>query len=58
MEIGKINIVVEVDDELYLVAMNKEKLDAINYLIKQSVDVIFPIHKKQEDLLRWVGVVK
>lgn len=58
MEIGKINILVEVDGELYLAAMNKEKLDAINFLIKLSVDEVFPINKKQEDLLRWVGVVK
>lgn len=58
MDIGNINIVVEVDGQLYLAAMDKEKLEAVNCLIKQSVDVIVPIHKKQEDLLRWVGVVK
>jgi len=58
MEITNVNILVEVNGKLHLAAMDKDKLEAIEFLIKKSVEVVVPINKTQEDLLKWVGVKK
>lgn len=58
MDIGNVNILVEVKGKLHLVAMDKDKLEAIELLVKRSAEIVVPINKTEEDFLRWVGVLE
>lgn len=51
-----INILLEIDGSLYAVAMDKDKLEAISFLIKNSVEDVVQTNKTQSDLIRFIGL--
>lgn len=49
------NILIELGGKVYLVGMTQDKLDAVNFLIKTSAEVIIPTGKSQNQLLTFLG---
>lgn len=51
IENAQVNLLLEVNGKIHLVGMDKDKLDAVEFLIKNSVSAIVPTNKTQRDLL-------
>jgi len=51
-----VNILVVKDGEVKAVVMEKEKLDAIKFLIFRSVDHLIKTDKTQSDFIEFIGV--
>lgn len=49
LENATVNILLTIDGELYLVAMKKDKLDAITMLVKSATDAVVPTKVKQSE---------
>lgn len=55
IEDAQVNILLEIDDQIHLVAMEKQHLDAIDLLVKSSISSAIPVGKNQDDLLKFLG---
>lgn len=55
---AQVNVLVEVDGAICLVAMPKEQLQAIETLVKISVAKLYKTSKTQADLNKFLGVNK
>lgn len=51
-----ISLMAEYEGEIYLVTMDKEKYDAIQFLIKRSMHSLLPTNKKGDDFFNYLGV--
>ena len=51
---AQVNLLLEVDGKIHLVGMDKDKLNAVEFFIKNSVDTIIPTKKTQQDLLEFL----
>lgn len=51
---AQVNLLLEVNGKIHLVGMSKDKLDAVEFLIKNSVSTIIPTKKTQQDLLEFL----
>lgn len=58
LENAQVNVLVEVDGAICLVAMSKEQLQAIEMLVKISVAKLYKTSKTQADLNKFLGVDK
>lgn len=58
LEHAQVTILLEINGQMHLVAMNKEKLDAINMLVKVSAEMAVPTGKSQSDLNKFLGYTK
>lgn len=50
IENAQLSILLEIDGKVHLVGMHKENLEAVQYLIKSSVEVVIPTNKSQQEL--------
>ena len=51
---AQVNLLLEVDGKIHLVGMDKDKLNTVEFFIKNSVDTIIPTKKTQQDLLEFL----
>jgi len=51
IENAQVNLLLEVNGKIHLVGMDKDKFEAVEFLIKKSVSAIIPTKKTQQDLL-------
>lgn len=58
LENAQVNVLVEVDGAICLVAMSKEQLQAIEMLVKISAAKLYKTSKTQADLNKFLGVDK
>lgn len=58
LENAQVNVLVEVNGDICLVAMSKEQLQAIETLVKMSVAKLYKTSKTQADLNKFLGVNK
>lgn len=47
---SQLTLLLEIDGQVYLVGMEKEKLETIEFLVKRSVAVAVPTKKTQQEL--------
>ncbi|MCM3618734.1 hypothetical protein M3936_14175 [Sutcliffiella horikoshii] len=55
VENAQVNLMLEVNGKIHLVAMDKEKLETIEFMIKRATSAIIPTEKTQEDLLAFLN---
>lgn len=53
-----VNILIEHEGEIHMVAMEKEKFEAVSFLTKRSIDTLIKTGKSQNDLLKFLGYKK
>ncbi len=58
LENATVNLLLEVNGQVYMVAMKKDKYDAISMLTKVSAKNIIPTGKSQKDLSEFIGYLK
>lgn len=58
IENSTVNVLLELDGEIHLVAMEPDKYDAVSFLIKASVDTIIKTGKTQAELLNFLNYNK
>lgn len=56
LENAQVNVLMEVNGAVCLVAMTKEQLQAIETLVKMSVAELYKTSKTQADLNKFLGV--
>lgn len=56
IEKATINVLMEIDEKIYLVAMEQDNRDAITMLVKVSAKTVFPTAKTQTMLNEFLGV--
>ena len=55
---ASINILLEVDGEIYLTAMKNDRLETIQSLVQASADAVVPTGKTQGQLNDFIGYQK
>ncbi|MDA6141228.1 hypothetical protein OSK03_25915 [Escherichia coli] len=58
LEHAQVTTLLEINGQIHLVATNKEKLDAVNMLVKSSAEMVVPTGKSQADLNKFLGYTK
>ncbi|MEK5139112.1 hypothetical protein MKZ18_06400 [Priestia sp. FSL W8-0001] len=58
LEHAQVTVLLEINGQIHLVAMDKEKLDAINMLVKSSAEMVVPTGKSQADLNKFLGYTR
>ncbi|WP_368900829.1 hypothetical protein [Oceanobacillus oncorhynchi] len=58
LEDAVVNILLEVNGQVYMVTMDKDKYDAVSMLTKFSAKNIIPTGKSQKELSEFVGYLK
>lgn len=58
LEHAQVTVLIEINGQIHLVAMDKEKFDAINMLVKVSAEMVVPTGKSQSDLNKFLGYTK
>jgi len=58
LEQAQVNLFLEIDGEIYLVGMNKERLEAVTTTIKMATEVVIPTGRSQQELRVFLGVDK
>lgn len=58
LEHAQVTVLLEINGQMHLVATNKEKLDAINMLVKASAEMVVLTGKSQADLNKFLGYTK
>lgn len=53
-----VNILIEYQGEVHMVAMEKEKLDMVSFVTKRSIDSLIKTGKTQVELLEFLGYKK
>jgi len=51
---AQLSLLIEIDGNVHLIGIDKEKLEAINFLIKESISVVIPTNRTQQDLLNFL----
>lgn len=57
-ELLTVNILIEHKGEVHMVAMKKDKFEAISFLTKRSIDSLVKTGKTQGELLKFLGYKK
>ncbi|WGT37920.1 hypothetical protein QH639_19150 [Lysinibacillus sp. 1 U-2021] len=52
---AKLSLLIEIDGKVHLIGMDKEKLDAVNFLIKKSISIVIPTNRTQQDLRNFLN---
>ncbi|MDW8515075.1 hypothetical protein [Priestia flexa] len=55
LEHAQVTVLLEINGQMHLVAMDKEKFDAINMLVKSSTEMAVPTGESQSDLNKFLG---
>lgn len=58
IEDSQVTILLEIGGEIHLVAMKKDKLDAIELMVKASAEIAYATGKSQKDLNVFLGYNK
>lgn len=53
---ASVNILLEVDGKIYMVAMEKDRVEAVGFLVKAAATNVVPTNKTSDDLLKFLGV--
>lgn len=56
IEKATINILVELDGDLYMVKMKKDDFEAVSFLTKRAIDTLVKTERKQVELLEFLGL--
>lgn len=56
IEDAQLTILLEIDGQVHLIGMSKDKLDAITTVIKSAVEVVVPTNRSQKDLRDFLNV--
>lgn len=56
VENASVNILLDVDGKIYLVAMKKDQMEAINSLVKMAATNVIPTGKTNYEFLKFLGV--
>ncbi len=56
LEEAQLNISFCINGQVHLVAMDKDKLDAIAYVLKSAVDHVIKTNRSQQELLKFLGL--
>ncbi|MDZ5711638.1 hypothetical protein [Jeotgalibacillus haloalkalitolerans] len=51
---AQINITMEIDGIVHLVAMEQERLDAVSMLIRSATETVIPTKKTQAELVKFL----
>lgn len=51
----KVNILIELDEKIYLVAMEKGNYDAVSFLVKRAAESLIETGKTQAELNEFLG---
>lgn len=54
IEHATVNVLIELNGEVHLVAMNRDKYDAVTFLAKASVDTLIKTERTQKELLEFL----
>lgn len=52
---AQVTLLLEIDGKVHLIGMEKEKLEAVEFLIKRSVAVVVPTKKSQHELVNFLN---
>ncbi|KIL79549.1 hypothetical protein [Bacillus badius] len=55
IEDSQVSLLLEIDGEVHLVGMDKEKLEAITLLVKRSIELVVPTGKSQKELREFLN---
>ncbi|GEM00882.1 hypothetical protein SAMN05421839_10210 [Halolactibacillus halophilus] len=58
IENAQVAILLESNNKIYMVGMDKERLEAITMLIKKATGYAIPTNKTQEQLLDFLGYTR
>lgn len=50
-----VNILMEIDGKIHLIASKKDKYETISHLVKNSIEYAIPTDKTQADLLKFLN---
>lgn len=50
-----VNILMEIDGKIHLIASEKDKYETISFLVKNSIEYAIPTDKTQSDLLKFLN---
>lgn len=53
-----VNILIEYQGEIHMVAMEKDRIEAVSFLTKKSIDTLIKTGKTQAELLGFLGYKK
>ena len=54
---AQLNLLLTIDGQVYAVAMDREKLETIDFLVKGSTAAVVPTKRNQDELLSYLGLV-
>lgn len=57
-ELLTVNILIEYNGELHMVAMKKDNFEAVSFLTKRSIDLLIKTGKTQTELLEFLNYKK
>lgn len=52
---AQLSLLIEIDGKVHLIGMDKKKLEVINFLIKESISVVIPTNRTQQDLRNFLN---
>jgi len=58
IENAQVAILLESNNEIYMVGMDKERLEAITMLIKKATEYAIPTNKTQDQLFEFLGYIR
>ncbi len=47
---ASVTLLLEIDGDVYFTAMSRDRLEAVQVLVKSSTEIIVPTHKSQAEL--------
>lgn len=55
---GSITVLIEIDGQVHLVGMSKERLEAVQTMVKMSAEAVIPTGKNQKQLVNFLYAEK
>lgn len=53
---ASVNIILEIDGKLCVAAFEREKFEAISFIVKKGLDHLVKTDKTQEELIDFIGI--